>query len=38
MALCASFDHRATDGAQIGRFLQDVRRELESYSTETPIY
>jgi 2-oxoisovalerate dehydrogenase E2 component (dihydrolipoyl transacylase) len=38
MALCASFDHRGTDGAQIGRFLQDVRRELESYSTETPIY
>jgi pyruvate dehydrogenase complex dihydrolipoamide acetyltransferase long form len=38
MALCASFDHRATDGAQIGRFMQDVRRELESYSTDTPIW
>ena len=38
MALCASFDHRATDGAQIGRFLQDVRKELESVSTDTPIW
>lgn len=38
MALCASFDHRATDGAQIGRFLQDVRKELETISTETPIW
>jgi 2-oxoisovalerate dehydrogenase E2 component (dihydrolipoyl transacylase) len=38
MALCASFDHRATDGAQIGRFLQDVRKELESVSGDTPIW
>jgi 2-oxoisovalerate dehydrogenase E2 component (dihydrolipoyl transacylase) len=38
MALCASFDHRATDGAQIGRFLQDIRRELETVSTDTPIW
>ena len=38
MALCASFDHRATDGAQIGRFLQDIRKELESVSTDTPIW
>jgi len=38
MALCASFDHRATDGAQIGRFLQDVRKELESISADTPIW
>ena len=38
MALCASFDHRATDGAQIGRFLQDIRKELETVSTDTPIW
>ena len=38
MALCASFDHRATDGAQIGRFLQDVRKELETVSIDTPIW
>ena len=38
MALCASFDHRATDGAQIGRFLQDIRRELETVSIDTPIW
>jgi 2-oxoisovalerate dehydrogenase E2 component (dihydrolipoyl transacylase) len=38
MALCASFDHRATDGAQIGRFMQEIRKELESVSADTPIW
>lgn len=37
MNLCASFDHRATDGAQVGAFLQDLRRELEAIDTDTPI-
>jgi 2-oxoisovalerate dehydrogenase E2 component (dihydrolipoyl transacylase) len=38
MNLCVSFDHRATDGAQIGRFVQDVRAWLESVSPDTPIW
>ena len=38
MNLCASFDHRATDGAQIGRFVQDVRRWLESADATTSIW
>ena len=38
MNLCASFDHRATDGAQVGAFLQDLRRELEAIDTDTPIW
>jgi 2-oxoisovalerate dehydrogenase E2 component (dihydrolipoyl transacylase) len=38
MNLCTSFDHRATDGAQVGRFLQDMRRWLESVDAQTPIW
>ena len=38
MNLCVSFDHRATDGAQIGRFVQDVRRWLESADAQTSIW
>lgn len=38
MNLCASFDHRATDGAQVGRFVQDVRRWLESADSGTSIW
>jgi pyruvate/2-oxoglutarate dehydrogenase complex dihydrolipoamide acyltransferase (E2) component len=38
MNVCVSFDHRATDGAQIGRFVQDVRRWLESVDSQTAIW
>jgi 2-oxoisovalerate dehydrogenase E2 component (dihydrolipoyl transacylase) len=38
MNVCVSFDHRATDGAQIGRFVQDVRRWLESVDAQTAIW
>jgi 2-oxoisovalerate dehydrogenase E2 component (dihydrolipoyl transacylase) len=38
MNLCTSFDHRATDGAQVGRFVQDVRRWLESVDGSTSIW
>jgi pyruvate/2-oxoglutarate dehydrogenase complex dihydrolipoamide acyltransferase (E2) component len=29
--LCLSFDHRVLDGATAGRFLQTLRRTLESF-------
>ncbi|MFI5254011.1 MAG: dihydrolipoamide acetyltransferase family protein [Candidatus Limnocylindrales bacterium] len=38
MNICTSFDHRATDGAQIGRFVQDVRKWLESVDSDTSIW
>jgi 2-oxoisovalerate dehydrogenase E2 component (dihydrolipoyl transacylase) len=38
MNVCVSFDHRGTDGAQIGRFVQGVRRFLESVDRNTPIW
>lgn len=38
MNLCVSFDHRATDGAQVGRFVQDVKRWLESADPQTPVW
>ncbi len=38
MNLCASFDHRATDGAQVGRFVQDVKRWLEAVDVQTPVW
>jgi len=38
MNLCASFDHRATDGAQVGRLMEDMRRWLEAIDTTTPIW
>jgi pyruvate/2-oxoglutarate dehydrogenase complex dihydrolipoamide acyltransferase (E2) component len=38
MNVCVSFDHRGTDGAQIGRFVQDVRRFLESVDANTAIW
>jgi 2-oxoisovalerate dehydrogenase E2 component (dihydrolipoyl transacylase) len=31
MNLAISFDHRALDGAEAGRFMQDVRERLEAY-------
>jgi pyruvate/2-oxoglutarate dehydrogenase complex dihydrolipoamide acyltransferase (E2) component len=38
MNLPAAFDHRATDGAQVGRFVADVKSWLEAIGPETPIY
>jgi len=38
MNLVAGYDHRATDGAQIGRFVKDVIRWLETVGPDTPIY
>ncbi len=29
--VCLSFDHRVVDGAEAGRFLQEVRRRLEAF-------
>jgi len=38
MNICVSFDHRGTDGAQIGRFVQDVKRWLEAADIQTPVW
>lgn len=38
MNLCTSFDHRATDGAQVGRFMQDMKQWLESVDAQTSIW
>ena len=38
MNMCLGIDHRATDGAQGGRFLADIRRWLESVSDQTSIW
>src|SRR5450830_1270465 len=38
MNLVAGYDHRATDGAQIGRFVRDVIRWLEAVGPGSPIY
>lgn len=36
--LCVSLDHRILDGAVCGRFLRSVKRRLESYHKEMPLY
>ncbi|MFO1540026.1 MAG: dihydrolipoamide acetyltransferase family protein [Chloroflexota bacterium] len=38
MNMVIGFDHRATDGAQAGRFLGDVKRWLEAVDERTPIW
>jgi 2-oxoisovalerate dehydrogenase E2 component (dihydrolipoyl transacylase) len=38
MNMCIGIDHRATDGAQAGAFLADVRRWLGSVDDQTPIW
>jgi 2-oxoisovalerate dehydrogenase E2 component (dihydrolipoyl transacylase) len=38
MNMCAGFDHRATDGAQVGRFLANVRDWLESVDEHTSVW
>jgi 2-oxoisovalerate dehydrogenase E2 component (dihydrolipoyl transacylase) len=37
MNMTCSFDHRVLDGAQVGFFLADVRRRLESWDPSTPL-
>ncbi len=37
MNLCLSFDHRALDGAQAGRFMQAVRSLLEAYRADQQV-
>jgi 2-oxoisovalerate dehydrogenase E2 component (dihydrolipoyl transacylase) len=38
MNLVAGYDHRATDGAQIGRFIRDVICWLEAVGADTSIF
>jgi len=38
MYACCSFDHRVVDGAQVLRFMQAVRRRLEAYRADTPVW
>ncbi|HEY8417369.1 MAG TPA: dihydrolipoamide acetyltransferase family protein [Limnochordales bacterium] len=38
MNVCLSFDHRVTDGLYVGRFLQSVKRRLETFGPETALY
>lgn len=37
MNVCLSFDHRVTDGLYAGRFLQTVKRRLESLGPDTAL-
>ncbi len=38
MNMCIAIDHRATDGAQAGAFLQAVQSWLDSVDADTPIW
>jgi 2-oxoisovalerate dehydrogenase E2 component (dihydrolipoyl transacylase) len=38
MNMCLGFDHRATDGAQAGKFIGAIKRWLESVDGGTPIW
>ncbi len=38
MNLVAGYDHRATDGAQVGQFVRDVICWLEAIGPDSPIY
>ena len=37
MNMTCSFDHRVLDGAQVGAFMADVRKRLETWDPGTPI-
>ncbi len=37
MNMTCSFDHRVLDGAQVGFFLADVRKQLEEWSADRPV-
>lgn len=36
--ICLSFDHRVVDGAEAGKFLQVIKKNLEEIGPETSIY
>ena len=36
--VCLSFDHRVVDGAEAGKFLQVIKKNLEGIGPETSIY
>lgn len=36
--LCLSFDHRVLDGYAAGSFLQSVKRRLEGFGPDTPLF
>jgi 2-oxoisovalerate dehydrogenase E2 component (dihydrolipoyl transacylase) len=38
MNMCLGFDHRATDGAEAGTFIGDIKRWLEAVDGGTPIW
>ena len=38
MFMCLGFDHRATDGAQAGKFVGEVKRWLEAVDSSTAIW
>ena len=38
MYMCLGFDHRATDGAQAGKFINDIKRWLESVDSTLSIW
>ena len=37
MNLCVSFDHRALDGAQVGRYMQSVKSNLEAFESHQEV-
>ena len=38
MNICLSFDHRINDGAEASAFLDTVKRRLESFAPDSPVY
>lgn len=38
MNICISFDHRAVDGAEAGKFVRLVKENLEAIGPSTSIY
>lgn len=38
MNMVIGFDHRATDGAQAGRFIGEIKRLLEGVNDQTPVW
>ena len=38
MNICLSFDHRINDGAEASMFLETVKRRLESFAPDSPVY
>ena len=38
MNICLAFDHRINDGAEASMFLETVKRRLESFAPDSPVY